>query len=104
MRGIVRSGRSFGVILNWDDGQRLVAHAFDALIVEIDVRYFDFGWETAGEHRKAVIVRSDLDVAVLKILYRLITSAMTEPELKRFSTEGASQQLMAKADAERGHA
>jgi len=48
------------------------------LVVEIDVGDFDFGWETVGFHRKAMIVGSDLDVPVAKILYRLITTAMTK--------------------------
>ena len=63
---IVRTGGCLRMVLHCEKRHRLVAHPFDALIVEIDVRYFDFGRQAVSEHRKAVIVRSDLDVAVLK--------------------------------------
>ncbi len=43
MRGVVRAGRGFRVILDGEDGQGFVAQAFDAIIVEIDVRDFDIG-------------------------------------------------------------
>src|SRR5437870_4094466 len=104
MCGIVWAGCGFGMILNRDNWQRFMLHAFDALVVKIDVGDFEFRWEAIGLHRESVIVRSDLDVAIAKIFDRLIATTMTEDELKCFSTEGTSQQLMTKTDSESGHA
>jgi hypothetical protein len=33
-----------------------MSHSFNALIVEIDVRDFNFGWERVCTHRKPMIV------------------------------------------------
>ncbi len=46
--GVVGAGRGFGVILDGDDGESLVPQAFDAVVVEVDVRDFDFGREAVG--------------------------------------------------------
>ena len=75
---VVRAGRGFGMILNRDNRQRPMAHAFHALVIEIDVRHFDFRWQAVGLDCKAMIVRSDLHVPVAKIFHRLIATAMTE--------------------------
>jgi hypothetical protein len=42
MLRVVRAGCGFGMVLDGDDRERLVAHAFDALVVEIDVRDLHF--------------------------------------------------------------
>jgi len=104
MLRIVRAGCGFGVILDRDDGQRAVSHAFDTLVVEVDVRHFHFGRQAVGLHCKAVIMRGDLDVAVAKILDWLIAAAMTKYELESFAAKRAPQQLMTKADSKRRHA
>jgi hypothetical protein len=41
--GIVRAGRSFRMILHGDHRQCFVAHAFDATVIKIYVRYLDIG-------------------------------------------------------------
>ena len=79
MLGIVRPGRGFGMVLDGDDRQGVVAQAFDALVVEIDVRDFHFRRQTAGFYGKPMIVRSDLDVTVLEVFNRLIAAPMAEP-------------------------
>ena len=59
--GIVRAGRCFGMILHAEDRLAAVAEAFQRLVVQIDVREFDFvRVERIGIHREAVIVRRDL--------------------------------------------
>ena len=78
-----------------------MAQAFDAVVVEVDVSDLDFGGQAIGKHRKAVIVRSDLDVAVLKILYRLIAAAMAKRQLESLATKRAPQQLMAETNPKR---
>ena len=53
---VVRPRCAFRVVLDRDDRKRAMAHAFDAAVVEIDMRYFDFGRQAIGLHREAVIV------------------------------------------------
>ncbi len=56
MTRVVRSGRSFRMILNRDNRQSFVSHAFNATIVEIEVSDLYIGRQTISEDRKAVIV------------------------------------------------
>ena len=44
----MRAGSGFRVVLDRDDRKRAMAHAFDAAVVEIDMRYFDFGRQAIG--------------------------------------------------------
>ena len=104
MFSVVRAGCGFRMILNRDDRQRRVPHALDTLVIQVDMRHFDFGRQAVGLHGKAVIVRGDLDVAVAKIFDRLIAAAMAKHELESLAAKRAPQQLMAKADAKRRHA
>ena len=41
IRGIVRAGRGFRMILHAEDRQFLVPHSFDRAVVQIDVRDFN---------------------------------------------------------------
>ena len=81
-----------------------MTHAFDATVVEVYVRDFDFGRQRVCLYGESVIVRSDLDVAITEIFYRLVATAMAEHKLERFAAERPTDQLMTKADAERRHA
>jgi len=56
MLGVVWSRCSLWVILNRDHGQCAVTHAFNTLIVEIDVSDFNFRRKTFSAHGEAVIV------------------------------------------------
>ena len=56
MLGVVWTGSGFGVILNRNDRERLMAQAFDAAVVEVDVGDFDFGRQAVFQYREAVIV------------------------------------------------
>ena|SRR5260221_9404374 len=103
MLRIVRTGRRLGMVLNRDDRQRLVPHAFDALVVEIEVCHFNFGWQAIRLNGKAMIVRSNLDVPVARISDRLVTAAMTKHKLERLTAKRAPQQLMAKTNAKGRH-
>ena len=90
MSSVVRTGRSFRVILNGKDGQSFMLHSFAAIVVEIDVRNFDFGREALGDDRKSVIVRSDFNVSGAQIFDRLISAAMTEKKFVSRAPESAS--------------
>ena len=104
MLRIVWTRRGFRMVLNRDDRQRLVPHAFDALVVEIEVRHFNFGWQAIRLNGKTMIVRSNLDVPVARISDRLVTAAMTKDKLESLTAKRAPQQLMAKANAKGRHA
>ena len=56
VRGIVRPRRGFGVVLDGEDWQALVAHALDAVVVEIEVRHFHVRREAVGGDGETVIV------------------------------------------------
>ena len=80
-----------------------MAHAFDALVIEVDMGNLDFRWQRFALHREPVIVRSDLDVAIAKILYWLVATAMTKDEFESLTAKRATEELMAKADTKRRH-
>jgi len=103
MLRVVRAGRSFRVVLDRDDWKRAMTHAFHAAVIKVYMRDFDFWRQSVCLDRESVIVRSDLNVAVAKILYWLIATAMTEDEFESLAAKRAPKQLMAKADTERGH-
>lgn len=104
MLRVVRAWRSFGMILNRDDRKHLVAHAFDATVVKVYMGDFNFRRQTVSKDCKAVIVRSDLNVTVLKIFHRLIATTMTEDKLESLAAKRATQQLMTETDAKCRHA
>jgi hypothetical protein len=54
--GIVRAGRGFRMVLDRDYRQSLVAHAFNASVVEIDVRYLDVARKAVSGNRESMIV------------------------------------------------
>ena len=99
--GIVRAGRGLGMILHAEDGLAAVAEAFQRLVVQVDVRDFDFvEVERIGIHREAVVVRSDLDLAGDLVQHRVIRAAMAELQLVRLAAERQAEDLVPQADAE----
>ena len=103
MRGIVRAGCGFGVILHGDYWQRFVTHTFNAAIVEIDVGDFDLRGQAVRRDCKAMIVRSDFDFAVGGVLHWLVAASMSEDKFKRLAAKRAAQQLVAKTNTKRRH-
>ncbi len=63
-----------------------MAQALDATVVKVDVRDFDFGRQAVRLDCEAMIMRSNLDVAVTRILDRLIAAAMSENDCFTSST------------------
>jgi hypothetical protein len=59
MLSIVRAGRGFRMVLDRHYWQCAMAHAFDALVVWVYVRDFDFRWQRVGLQRKAVGAESN---------------------------------------------
>lgn len=56
MLGVVRAGSSLRVILYGEDGKPTMAHAFHAIVVEIDVCDFDLRRQALSLDGKAMIV------------------------------------------------
>src|SRR5687768_16444556 len=80
----------------------LVPHAFERVVVEVDVRCLDVGRQRLRADREAMVLRRDLDPARSLVDDRLIRAAMAKLELERLSAICQAQQLMAQADAEDG--
>ena len=78
MLRVVWAGRSFRVVLDRDDWKRAMTHAFHAAVIKVYMRDFDFRRQSFCLDRETVIVRSDLNMAVAEIFYRLITAAMAK--------------------------
>ncbi len=61
---VVRAGGGFGVVLHAEERQRLVAQAFESLVVQVDVGQLDFvGVDGVGIDGEVVVVGGDLDLA-----------------------------------------
>ena len=100
MLGIVRPGRSFGMILNRDYGQSLVAHAFDTAVVEVYMCDLHLGRKTISLDRKAVIVRSNFDSSMLQVFDRLVAAPMPEFQFKGLAPNRKPEDLMSEANPE----
>jgi len=100
---IVRAGGGFGVILNAEERQSFVAQAFVGVVVEIEVRDFDFaGGERVRVDAEAVILRSNFDFLREQILNGMIGAVVAEFKFEGFSAEGQAANLVTEADAKDG--
>ena len=96
---VVRSGGRFGVVLDAERLQLLVADAFNGLIVQVDVSDFGPFRQGVDVEREAVILRGNLDLSGLLVEDRLIRPPMTELQLERLAAQSESEQLLPQADA-----
>ena len=99
VRGIVRSGPSFGVILDRIDRQARVPETFDSVVIQIDMRDLAIGRERISIHREAVILRGDFDAPRGQVLHGLIASVMPKGQFVSSGAERKPHQLMAKTDS-----
>jgi hypothetical protein len=58
----MRTRRSLGVVLDAKDWQFLVAHSFNGLIVQVNVREFDVFRQRFRIHRETVVLGGDGDL------------------------------------------
>jgi hypothetical protein len=76
---IVRAWGGFGVVLDAEQGQVFVAHAFVGVVVEIDVGDLDVaGGERFRIDTEAVILGGDFDFFGEQVLHRMIRAVMAE--------------------------
>src|SRR5581483_2422546 len=102
--GIVRSRRSFRLVLPTENRFMLMTHAFNALIVEVNPVDGDFRRQTFRVNGKAMVLRGNLDFAGFKIFDRLIGAAMAKFELEGFAAKSLAEDLVAETNAEYGDA
>ena len=97
----MRPGRRLRVILDAEQRERAVAHAFVRVVVQIYVRDFDVARrQRIRVDAEAVILRCDLDFLRAQILHRMVRAVMAEFQLERVAAERQAAELMAEADAE----
>ena len=64
---VVRAGRGLRVILHGKQRQRAMAQAFQRIVIQINVRFQNFGFfQRIRIDSKVVVVRRDLDLAGLQ--------------------------------------
>ena len=98
---IVRAGCGFRVILHTEQRQVPVAQAFERIVVQVDVRQFDFAiGQRVRIDGKVVVVRRDLDLPGPQLLHRMISAMMSEFQLEGFAAQRNSRQLMTETDSE----
>ena len=76
-----------------------VAHAFDGVVVEVDVGHLDFRRKRVGIDGESVVLRGDRDFSGAQVLDRLVAAAVAEFQLKGGAAEGVGEDLVAEADA-----
>ena len=96
----MRAGRSFGMILDTEDRQFLVAHSLDCAVVQVDVSYFNLGGERRRIHRETVILRGDGYFARAQVFDRLIGAAMAKFQFECRAAKSEPKNLMTKTNPE----
>ena len=94
---VVGSGRCLGVELDRHDAVGLIGEAFDGVVVEVSVSYFDaLAFEEAAPvDGVAVVVRRYVDTAdtAAEVLDGLVSTAVTKGKHEGVSTECAGQRV-----------
>jgi len=92
------------VVLQAQDGQRLVPHPLEGAVIQILVRHLHLATGNGVDpHRKIMILRRDVDFVRRQILHRVVAAVVAELQFKGGAAVGMPQQLMAEADAQHGH-
>src|SRR5690606_790163 len=99
---VMRTGRGFRMILNAECPEFAVLQPLNRLIVEVHMRDLGPGRERLAVHGKSMVLRGDLDLAVLQIQHGLIGAPVAELQLERLPPQRQPQQLMPQADPEDG--
>src|SRR5215813_5057178 len=78
-----------------------MTQAFERIVIQIDVRQFDFALsERVRIDGEVVVVRGDLDLAALETLHRMIAAVMPELQFVCPAAQREADELMPEADAE----
>src|SRR5579872_7399719 len=92
---VMRPRRGLRVILHAEQRQISMAQPFQRLVVQVDVRQFNFILrQRIRIHREIMVVRRDLDLAGLQLLHRMVPTVMSELKLECFPTQRDAGELM----------
>ena len=97
---VVRPGGCLGMILDAEDGQTLVPHPFERLVVQVDMGQLDVAGKGRRVDGEPVVLSRDLDLAGLLVPDGVVGASVAELELERRGAEGLAQKLVAQADPE----
>ncbi len=93
------------MILHAEERQRLVAHALVGIVVQIDMRDFDFARRQRFRiDAETMILSGDFYLLGQQILYGVIRTVVAEFQLERFAAQRQSAQLVPQANSENRHA
>src|SRR5678815_641815 len=98
--GVVRTGRSFRVILDTVSRQGFVFHAFNRLIIEIDMRNSNLLGQSARIDGESVILSRDFDFIQVGVENGLVPSVMTELQFEGAASKCESHDLVTQANPE----
>src|SRR5262247_3208647 len=103
--GVVRPGRSLGVVLHREHRPLAMPQPFAGAVVEVEMRRLP----PVRRHRRrvdgeAVVLRGDLDLAGGDVLHWVVRAVVPERQLVRPAAGREAQDLMAQAYAEDRHA
>lgn len=77
-----------------------MAHAFERVVVEVNVRQLDFALrQRLRVHGKVVIMGRDLNLSGIELLYRMISAVVSKFEFESLAAEGDADQLMTEANS-----
>jgi len=98
---IVRTWRGLWVILHGKDGQVLMPHPFQGLIVEVPLSEFDFiRIERVGIDTESMVLGGDHHPTGPDVFDGLIGPAMAEFQFEGPPPQGQPQELVTQTDAE----
>ena len=101
--GVMRTRRRLGVILHREQRQIAMAHTFECLVVQVNVRQFDFGLrQRVGVDGEVVVVGCDLDFAGVELLHRMVAAVMSEFQFESLAAERDAGQLVPETNSEDG--
>ena len=100
---VMRTGRSFRVILDREQRIFLVAQSFDGLIIKILMDHFNLrGIQALHINTEPMVLRRDADAVVLKIFDRMIGAVMAEFQFVCFPAERETDDLVTQANSKNG--
>ena len=117
VQAVVRPRPRLGVVLHRPARHLQQLEPLDRAVVEVHVRQrgraevrlpahrlvdLDRARAARTEHREAVVLRGDLDLARLQVLDRVVGAAVAERQLERLQAHRSTEQLVTEADPPHG--
>ncbi len=98
---VVRTRRRLWVILHAEEWQIAVPQPFERVVVQVNVRQFDFALRQGiWIDSEVVVMRSDFNFAGRHLLYGMIAAVMSELQFVGLSSQRDAGQLMSQANSE----